>query len=336
MSGIITLVTAVIAFVLTAVLGIWVIPFLKKIKYGQTINDIGPTWHKSKQGTPTMGGVMFIIGIIVASIVGFAMMAYEYEGLFAQNYLIENVRFFAGIVMALAFGFLGFIDDYIKVVKKRNLGLTAIQKIIIQLIISIAYLATIYLAGDTSTVIVIPFIGQLNLGIFYYPFCVFLIIGFVNAVNLTDGIDGLASSVTFVTAIGFMVMSTMLNYMGMTLLSIALAGGCVGFLIWNFHPAKVFMGDTGSMFLGGMVVALAFGIGLPLIIVLAGIIYLIEAFSVMLQVASFKLTGKRIFKMSPIHHHFEMSGYSEVKIVALFSFVALLGCIAAAVAVYIM
>lgn len=336
MSGIITLVTAVIAFVLTAVLGIWVIPFLKKIKYGQTINDIGPTWHKSKQGTPTMGGVMFIIGIIVASIVGFAMMAYEYKGLFAQNYLIENVRFFAGIVMALAFGFLGFIDDYIKVVKKRNLGLTAIQKIIIQLIISIAYLATIYLAGDTSTVIVIPFIGQLNLGIFYYPFCVFLIIGFVNAVNLTDGIDGLASSVTFVTAIGFMVMSTMLNYMGMTLLSIALAGGCVGFLIWNFHPAKVFMGDTGSMFLGGMVVALAFGIGLPLIIVLAGIIYLIEAFSVMLQVASFKLTGKRIFKMSPIHHHFEMSGYSEVKIVALFSFVALLGCIAAAVAVYIM
>ena len=336
MSGIITLVTAVIAFVLTAVLGIWVIPFLKKIKYGQTINDIGPTWHKSKQGTPTMGGVMFIIGIIVASIVGFAMMAYEYEGLFAQNYLIENVRFFAGIVMALAFGFLGFIDDYIKVVKKRNLGLTAIQKIFIQLIISIAYLATIYLAGDTSTVIVIPFIGQLNLGIFYYPFCVFLIIGFVNAVNLTDGIDGLASSVTFVTAIGFMVMSTMLNYMGMTLLSIALAGGCVGFLIWNFHPAKVFMGDTGSMFLGGMVVALAFGIGLPLIIVLAGIIYLIEAFSVMLQVASFKLTGKRIFKMSPIHHHFEMSGYSEVIIVALFSFVALLGCIAAAVAVYIM
>lgn len=336
MSGIITLITAVIAFALTALLGIWLIPFLKKIKYGQTINDIGPTWHKSKQGTPTMGGIMFIVGICVAAFVGFAMMAFEYKGLFAQNYIIENVRFFAGIIMALAFGFMGFMDDYIKVVKKRNLGLTAIQKIVIQLIISIAYLATLYMAGDTSTVLIIPFIGQLDLGIFYYPFCVFLIIGFVNAVNLTDGIDGLAASTTFVTAIGFMAMSTILNYMGMTLLSIALAGGCVGFLIWNFHPAKVFMGDTGSMFLGGMVVALSFGIGLPLIVVLAGILYLIEALSVMLQVASFKLTGKRIFKMSPIHHHFEMSGYSEVKIVALFSFVALLGCIAAAIAVYIM
>lgn len=336
MNGITALVTAVIAFALTAVLGIWMIPFLRKIKYGQTINDVGPTWHKSKQGTPVMGGIMFIVGITVAAFVGFAMMAVKYDGMFAENYLIENVKFFAGIVMALAFGFLGFTDDYIKVVKKRNLGLTALQKIIVQLIIAIAYLVTVYLAGDTSTIIAIPFIGQLDLGIIYYPFCVFLIIGFVNAVNLTDGIDGLAASVTFVTALGFMVMSTMLSYMGMTILAIALAGGCVGFLIWNFHPAKVFMGDTGSMFLGGMVVALAFGIGLPLMLLLAGFIYLAEALSVMIQVTSFKLTGKRVFKMSPIHHHFEMSGFSEVKIVALFSFIAAIGCILAGIAVYIM
>lgn len=336
MGGTIFLVTALLAFVATAALGIWLIPFLRKIKYGQTINDIGPTWHKAKEGTPTMGGILFIIGITLAALVGYAMLAFQLDGLFSQGYLLENVRFFGGLVMALAFGFVGFMDDYIKVAKKRNLGLTAAQKIILQLLISIAYLASLFLAGDRSTVLVIPFMGQWDIGWFYYPLSVIIIVGFVNAVNLTDGIDGLAASTTFVTALGFMGIATMLSYMGITLLSIALAAGCVGFLIWNFHPAKVFMGDTGSMFLGGMVVALAFGVGIPLILVLAGILYLIEAFSVMLQVTSFKLTGKRIFKMSPIHHHFEMCGFSEVKIVMLFSAVALVGCIAAVISVYIM
>ena len=311
----IVIIAAVISFAVTAASGRFLIPFLKKLKYGQTILEIGPNWHKSKEGTPTMGGLMFILGITLAAVIGFILML-----IFDKGYKTENVRFVAGIIMALGFAALGFLDDYVKVVKKRNLGLTASQKMVGQIIIAVVYLLIVFFGGDSNTSVWFPFLGSLDFGFLYYPLAVFIIVGFVNAVNLTDGIDGLASSVTFVASLGFMAVTALLRAYSMNVLAAALAGGCLGFLIYNFHPAKVFMGDTGSMFLGGLVVALAFGIHQPLLLLFFGIIYLIEAGSVMLQVTYFKLThGKRIFKMSPIHHHFEMCGWNEEKIVFTFS-----------------
>lgn len=333
MNTFVIILTAVLAFAITAILGIWFVPFLHKVKYGQPINDIGPTWHKNKQGTPTMGGILFIIGILVAVTVGYIVYNFQSENILVHTYEMNVIRLFSGLVMALAFGFMGFIDDYIKVVRKRNLGLTALQKIILQTLISGAYLATLYVKGDTSTIIVLPFFGQLNLGVLYYPVMMLFIIFMVNAVNLTDGIDGLAASVTFVVSACFMLIAGMLAFNEMNILATAVAGAMIGYLVWNFHPAKVFMGDTGSMFLGGLVVAMGYGVGLPAFLIPIGIVYICEAGSVVLQVASFKLTGKRIFKMSPIHHHFEMSGFSEVHIVALFSLVAAVGCILSVLAV---
>ena len=320
--------TTLVAFFVSAALGIVLIPFLRRLKYGQTILYIGPAWHKKKQGTPTMGGIMFVIGVTIAVVVGYATLLLSDQAMRIDS--MGTIKLFAGMVMALAFGAVGFLDDYIKVVKKRNLGLTARQKYLMQLIIGVFYLSMLYLAGERSTVVVIPFIGQLDLGLLYYPLAMIVITGFVNAVNLTDGIDGLASSVTFVYALVMLVISGVLSYAQAGLMSAALAGGTLGFLVWNFYPAKVFMGDTGSLFLGGLVVALAFDVGLPLLLILTGVVYWCEAFSVMLQVTYFKLThGKRIFKMSPIHHHFEMSGWSEIKIVSAFSLVALAGGILA-------
>ncbi len=326
MEGYMSIVAAAAAFIITAVMGKALIPFLHRLKFGQPINDIGPTWHKSKQGTPTMGGLLFIIGITVSVIAGYLVLSVsDNSDLVDATVSMQNRRLFAGLVMALAYAFIGFMDDYIKVVKKRNLGLTAKQKLALQIFVAAVYLATLRLVGGLSTVLVVPPFGQLDIGIFYYPLALFMIVGFVNAVNLTDGIDGLAASVTFVYALVMMIISVMLSYGRNELLAAALAGGCIGFLVWNFHPAKVFMGDTGSLFLGGLVVALAFGVNMPALLLLAGVLYLIEAFSVIIQVLYFKATGKRLFKMSPIHHHFELSGYSEVKIVALFSLVALVG-----------
>lgn len=322
----IILMTALLAFGITALMGLWLIPLLRKVKYGQTILDIGPVWHKNKQGTPTMGGFLFIAGVLASVTVGYLVYMSAGGG---ENEVspIFGTRLFAGMVAAMAFAFLGFVDDYVKVVKKRNLGLTAGQKMIMQILIAALYLIILYLAGDTSTVLRIPLIGSWDLGLFYYPIALFiLIVGTVNAVNLTDGIDGLAGSVTFVASLGFMTIAAMLSIYEIQLLAVAVAGAMLGFLVWNFHPAKVFMGDTGSMFLGGLVVAMGFGLGLPFLIAIIGMIYLAETLSVMLQVASFKLTGKRIFKMSPIHHHFEMSGWSEVKIVGVFSLITAAGC----------
>lgn len=332
MTSFVVILTALVAFTVTSVLGIWFIPFLHKVKYGQTINEVGPTWHKNKQGTPTMGGVLFIIGILVAVTTGYIVYSFQSETIFEYRVEMNMVRLMAGLVMALLFGFMGFIDDYIKVVRKRNLGLTAMQKIVMQVLISSAYLATMYIKGDTSTVLILPFFGQLDLGILYYPVMLLFIIFMVNAVNLTDGIDGLCGSVTFVASSAFMIIAAMLACNEVSILATATAGAMIGYLVWNFYPAKVFMGDTGSMFLGGLMIALAFGVGMPALLVLVGIVYICEAGSVVLQVASFKLTGKRIFKMSPIHHHFEMSGYSEIKIVALFSLVTAVGCILAVMA----
>ncbi len=329
MNIITTVTVAVIAFVVTSLLGIWLVPFLRKVKCGQTINDIGPTWHKKKQGTPTMGGFLFIIGILVAAVAGWFMLSLNGEAALGNMPALEarsNMQFFSGILLALAFGFIGFVDDYIKVVKKRNLGLDERQKLVMQIVVSVLYLISVYLSGDQSTGLRIPFLGTIELGLFYYPFALFLLVGVPNAVNLTDGLDGLCSSVTFMAALGLMVLCTLLGFGGMGVLATALAGGCLGFLVWNFYPAKIMMGDTGSMFLGGMLVAIAFGIGYPVVLALVGIVYMLETLSVIIQRTYYKLThGKRIFKMTPIHHHFEMSGFSEIQIVLLFSVVTAVG-----------
>lgn len=319
---------AAMAFAVTGLLGFTLIPWLKKLKYGQTILDIGPVWHKSKQGTPTMGGILFIIGTILAVLTTLLVDTLSDGQTFAGETPLMKTRLWGGLLMALGFALIGFFDDYIKVVKKRNLGLTVLQKTFLQLLVAAGYMLSLYLAGDTS--VMIPFLGNIELGIFYVVFGIFVIYFTVNAVNLTDGIDGLCATVTFVVALGFMFLTNLLAMSGLCIAAAALAGGCVGFLVWNWHPAKVFMGDTGSMFLGGMVVALAFGINIPVILLPIGIIYMVEAFSVVIQVLYFKKTGgKRLFKMTPIHHHFELSRWKEVKIVLVFSFVTLLGAIAA-------
>lgn len=321
------LVTLVAAFLLSSVIGVWLIPFLHKLHYGQTILDIGPAWHKSKQGTPTMGGIMFIIGSILACATGWCTIAFSAQGLVDASHH-GTFYLVGGFLMALGFGVIGFLDDYIKVVKKRNLGLKAWQKSAAQLLVAVIYLIAerIFAPND---MLWIPFAGEFSIGWFYYPLMLFIIIGAVNAVNLTDGVDGLAGSVTMVAAMGFMLIAAIQSFTQMDLMAASLAGGCLGFLVWNFHPAKVFMGDTGSMFLGGMVVALAFGLRKPVLLLFIGIVYVVETMSDIIQIGSVKLTGKRVFKMAPIHHHFEMCGWSEVKIVVVFSAVTALGCLIA-------
>ncbi len=328
------LITALLAFSVTAVSGIWLIPYLRRLKYGQTILDIGPNWHKNKQGTPTMGGFMFILGITVAVVTGFSMTMGQNSDLLGDYSRVLSIRMIAGMVMATAFALIGFADDYVKVSKKRNLGLTARQKLVMQFLVAGVYLWTLYSGGDKSTVVQFPFWGQVDFGLLYFPLCAVGIVYIVNSVNLTDGLDGLASSVTFVASLGFLVIADLLKLFPISLLAVATAAGCLGFLVWNFYPAKVFMGDTGSMYLGGLIVALAFGIGMPMILLFTGIIYIVESMSVVLQVISFKSTGKRIFKMSPIHHHFEMSGYNEVQIVLGFSAVTLVGSILAVLSIF--
>ena len=326
------LAVAAIGFAVSAVSGYFLIPYLHKLHFGQTILDIGPSWHKNKQGTPTMGGFMFIFAILIASVVGYFMLSQGKNDLW-HGTQVEIARYWGTILLAVSFGIIGFVDDYIKVVKKRNLGLTAIQKLIMQFVAAGLYMLILYTAGDTSTVLIIPFLGQLDLGLVYFPLCVVGIVYITNSVNLTDGLDGLCGSVTCVSALGFMMVSAAMGFGGINLLSTALAAACLGFLVWNFYPAKVFMGDTGSMFLGGMVTGLAFGVGMPLILAFLGIIYICESMSVVLQVISFKTTGKRIFKMSPIHHHFEMCGLSEMKIDFAFSAVTAVGAVLAVLAV---
>ena len=308
----------IIAFGVTALLGIVIIPWLRKIKFGQTIREDGPTWHLSKQGTPTMGGLMFMIGTICAVSICFSLFAAMEGG----ETTLSIVRVVAGVGMALCMGIAGFMDDFISIKKKRNLGLTEKQKLLLQFLIAGAYLLSVYLAGGTSKTL-IPFVGEVDLGIAYYILALLVIVGMVNAVNFADGIDGLNSTVTTVVCLIMTICAIIMGYYGMAIYASAAAGACIGFLVWNFHPAKVFMGDTGSLFLGGVVCALAFGMNIPVLLLLIGIVYIIEILSVVLQVSYFKIThGKRIFKMSPIHHHFEMCGWSEVKICVVFSLVA--------------
>ncbi|WP_418782019.1 phospho-N-acetylmuramoyl-pentapeptide-transferase [Hominenteromicrobium sp.] len=321
----------VIAAVITGLLGYFMVPFLHKIKFGQTIREVGPSWHKNKQGTPTMGGIMFIIGSSVAAVICIAFLWLN-GGAETQLMLVKVM---AGALMAVGFGIVGFLDDYISIKKHRNLGLTEIQKLILQFIIVGAYLLSVALAGGTTKT-VIPFLGSVDLGFFYYILAAVFIVGMVNAVNFTDGIDGLNTSVTLVVALVFSVIAMLLNRVGLSLYAAAIVGAMIGFLFWNANPAKVFMGDTGSLFLGGAVCALAFGVNMPILLILIGIIYIVEILSVVLQVTYFKIShGKRIFKMAPIHHHFEMCGWNENKICFVFSGVTLLaGIIGVLLAVF--
>lgn len=335
--GIWTFCSAVLAFAISAILGKFLIPYLHKLNFGQTILEVGPNWHKNKQGTPIMGGIMFIVAIVFVTVISTVVYIFtgaQFIHIFFADIPREIIFIFAGLGLALANGLIGFIDDFTKVVKKRNLGLTAVQKLVLQFIAAGAYLAVLGFAGFGTTTI-IPFVGEVDLGIFYYIIAAIGIVGIVNSVNLTDGIDGLNGSVTFFACVAFMLISCMMSYLGVTAMSAASAGACLGFLVWNFHPAKVFMGDTGSLFLGGLVCAIAFATGMPILLLPIGIIYIAEELSVVLQVSYFKLThGKRLFKMSPIHHHFEMCGWSEVKIVTVFSAVTAVFGAAACALVY--
>ena len=305
------LITFGIALLVSVLVGPVLIPFLHKLKFGQEIREEGPSWHKKKSGTPTMGGFIFIAGVLAATL-----------------FMARDTSTLIVLICAVGFGLIGFIDDFIKVILKRNLGLTALQKLALQIALAVAFVITLNALGLLHTDIILPFVKEpVNLGWFYVAFAVFIMVGFVNAVNLTDGLDGLATSVTAVVSLFFAAVSLLAGNNSLAVFLVALTGGCLGFLIFNHYPANVFMGDTGSLFLGGAVSAAAIVLKMPLILVIVGIIYVVEALSVMLQVASFKLTGKRIFKMSPIHHHFEMCGWREVKIVSVFCAVTVVFCV---------
>ena len=308
----------VVTFVLTVLISRKLIPALKSRKMGQKILDIGPRWHKSKEGTPTMGGLAFIAASLVSGI-GCSVYLWLSDGYRAALPLIFT------LALGLAGGLIGMIDDAAKLRNKRNEGLTAPQKFLLQLVAASLYLLGMALVLKPGTSMRIPFTGyDLELGFFYYVISLVIICGMLNSVNLTDGIDGLASSVTAVVGVFFTVAAFVVSEADpdapLLALGSILIGACGGFLVYNLNPARVFMGDTGSIFLGGLVVGGAYMMNRPLIIVIAGLIYIIETLSVMLQVTYFKLThGKRLFKMSPIHHHFEKCGWSENKIVIVFS-----------------
>ncbi len=323
------LIALIATFALTAVLLRFIIPILKSHKLGQPIKDIGPRWHKGKEGTPVMGGIAFIIaGLFVLLII----TAVSWTRGTARELI--PVAFAVGL--AVANGMIGFVDDYYKLLKKTNDGLRAYQKYLLQLIAAGAYLVAMRLTGNLPMSLEIPFFGTVvEFGgawiALYYVIALLLITGMVNSVNLTDGIDGLASSVTCIVGAFFALLAFVVNYRPLSLFSALIIGGVLGFLVYNWNPARIFMGDTGSLFLGGAVVGAAFMLKQPLVILIAGFVYVAEALSDIIQVGVFKLSGrkKRVFKMAPIHHHFEKCGWSEVKIVLVFSFVTLVCCVVA-------
>lgn len=332
------LMAGIAGLAITGVLGFVMIPWLRKLKFGQTILDIGPKWHNSKQGTPTMGGIMFIIGTCAAILLTVVTDKLMGGDITASGSLVPSemyTKLWSGVLMALGFAFIGFVDDYIKVVKHQNLGLTIRQKTVMQLLVCVAYLTSLYMGMNGAPYMYLPFVGVLDIGFFHWIFGIVVIYAAVNAVNFTDGIDGLCSGVTFTTAVSLGVIAALKGFFGFSAAAAALAGACLGFLIWNKNPAKVFMGDTGSLFLGGMVVALSYAIGCPLILLLAGIVYVIEGASDVLQIVYYRVSGgKRIFKMAPIHHHFEMCGWSEKKIALVFTIVNAAGGAAAVAVMY--
>ena len=309
------LITAVVGAVLSGVAGLLLLPVLRALKAGQSIREVGPTWHNYKAGTPMMGGLMFIVAAAICLIINVFTMV-DYTVLYVM-------------ALGLCFGFVGFLDDFFKLKYKRNLGLTSTQKAMLQAAVSAIYLYLLYKQGVLSCNLYIPFTDvtfQIH-PLVYIFFAMFVIVGCVNAVNLTDGVDGLSSSVTVPVMLFFTAAAVAMEKWDVALLPAALIGGLIAYLFYNWHPAKVFMGDTGSLFLGGIVCGLAFALDMPLILILVGFVYIVETLSVILQVTYFKLThGKRIFKMAPIHHHFEMCGWKEVKIVLVFTAVSAVMC----------
>ncbi|MBR0508910.1 MAG: phospho-N-acetylmuramoyl-pentapeptide-transferase [Clostridia bacterium] len=329
---------AAIAFAVAFGLGFVVIPWLHKLKFGQTILDIGPSWHKKKQGTPTMGGILIIAGFGVALAAVLITDKIRGGDLVAEGNGISpdslRVKVYAGILMALAFTFIGFVDDYIKVVKKRNLGLTELQKTVMQILVMASYMFTLWhFAGVRG--MFIPYVGYVESGILFWGVGMVALYATVNAVNFTDGVDGLCASVTATAAVGLSVVAILRGFLGVSVVSACLFGALAGYLIWNWNPSKVIMGDLGSFFLGGMVCALTFALDAPWLILLVGVIYVAEFGSDLLQIAYIKThNGKKLFRMAPIHHHYEMGGWSEKRICVVFSLVTALGCAAAVALTY--
>ncbi len=313
------IVAALLGFVITYLTGKFLIPFLVRLKFGQKILEIGPKWHMGKQGTPTMGGIMFIAGSVIATVLVGLPLIMKGE---LQHIIV--------LVFATVFGVIGFIDDYAKIMKKKNQGLTAIQKLLLQLTSAAIFLSLLRMLNYLTPMLYIPFFDiRIEVSwVVYLIIMLLAIVGTVNAVNLTDGVDGLATSVTMPVMLVFAIIGAYMTYSAAGIFASALFGALAAFLIYNFNPAKVFMGDTGSLFLGGAVCGLAFAYDVPLILLPVGVVYIVEALSVILQVIYFKLThGKRLFKMSPIHHHFEMSGWSEKKVCAIFMTVSAIGAL---------
>ena len=309
------IITVLIACGLTLGIGYLLLPVLRALKAGQSIREVGPTWHNNKAGTPMMGGLMFIFAAVLCLLLSIPAM--------------EDFSVFYVLALGLCFGLVGFLDDFFKAKFKRNLGLTSIQKALLQMAVSAIYLYVLYKQDILVSSIYIPF-ANVSFPIhplLYIFFALFVMVGCVNAVNLTDGVDGLCGSVSIPVMVFFAAAAVLTKKMDLALLPACLVGGLVAYLFYNWHPAKVFMGDTGSLFLGGIICGLAFALNMPLILILVGFVYIMETLSVILQVGYFKLThGKRLFKMSPIHHHFEMCGWKEVKIVFAFSAVSAVMC----------
>ena len=312
-----------IAFFVAALIGSALVPFLRKIKAGQAIREDGPKWHMSKSGTPTMGGIIFICGVTAACLsAGWSEMA---RGEFGHIYVL---------VFALIFGAIGFLDDYEKLRKKQNLGLKASQKFLLQLVVAVAFVFLLRRFGYLTPNLYIPFwnVTVPIPEVVYFILAAFIIVGCVNAVNLTDGVDGLATGTTLPVMLCYAVLAFKWgrDYLSLGIFASGMLGGLLGFLIYNFNPAKIFMGDTGSLFLGGAVCALAFAMDMPLVLIPLGFVYIVETLSDIIQVAYFKLShGKRVFKMAPFHHHLEMGGWTgkkwtEKELFALFTGVSLL------------
>jgi phospho-N-acetylmuramoyl-pentapeptide-transferase len=315
-----------VSLAVSAAVGYFLIPALRRMKAEQSIREDGPVWHNTKQGTPTMGGAMFIAGVVVACVaVGFAEMR---TGAYKHIFIM---------VFALVFAMIGFLDDLAKLKNKRNLGLTVKHKFLLQLIVAAGFVFFMQATGNLTTSLYIPFVNTVVVipTSLYYVFAAFVIVGTVNSVNITDGVDGLVTGVTIPVTICFGILAFLWGDAASGVFAAAISGGLVAFLIFNFHPAKVFMGDTGSLFLGGAVCALAFAMDMPLILVTLGIVYFVETLSDIIQVMYFKATnGKRVFKMAPIHHHFEMCGWSEYKLFVVFTTVSVVFAVVSFFGVY--
>lgn len=313
------LIPVILSFAISVVLSPIIIPFLRRLKFGQFIRDEGPQSHQKKSGTPTMGGLIILFSIVITSLF----------------YVKDNKEIIPILFVTLGFGLIGFLDDYIKVVMKRNLGLRAWQKMLGQVVITAVFAYYITNYTDLGTTMLIPFSHgkYMDATFLFLPLLFVTMLGTVNGVNFTDGLDGLASSITVLVATFFTVVAIGLNS-GISPITCAVAGSLMGFLVYNVYPARVFMGDTGSLALGGFVAATAYMLRMPLFILIVGMIYLVEVLSVIIQVAYFKVSGgKRIFKMAPIHHHFELCGWSETRVVAVFSIITALLCLAGLAAI---